>query len=98
MNLSRKMESNLFIRRSFCRIVEVPSPSGSNFIENPKSSQAKIQNYSYSLKIRVRQMLGCLTSNYAPVQATTLEKVSESYCFKTCFQRSLNFVGVFNVS
>ena len=28
--------------------------------------QAKIQNYSYSLKICLRQMLGCLTSNDAP--------------------------------
>ena len=31
-----------------------------------KSSQARIQNYSYSLKTCLRQMLGCLASNYAP--------------------------------
>ena len=42
MNLSRKIKSNLFIRRSFCCIVEVPSPSGSNFIENPKSDLFKL--------------------------------------------------------
>ena len=39
--LSRKIKSNLFMRRSFCRIVELPSPSGSNSIENLKSDLLK---------------------------------------------------------
>ena len=37
-----------------------------SYLQQFKSSQAKIQNYSYSLKICLRQMLGCLTSNDAP--------------------------------
>ena len=31
-----------------------------------QSSQAKLQNYSYNLKIRLRQMLGWFACNYAP--------------------------------
>ena len=41
VDLSRKIKSNLFIRRSFCRIVELSSSSGSKSIENPKSDLLK---------------------------------------------------------
>ena len=39
--VSRKIKSNLFVRRSFWRIVELPSLSGSDSIENPKSELFK---------------------------------------------------------
>ena len=53
VDLSRKIKSNLFSRRSFCRIVELSSPSGSKSIENRKSdllNQGKTSQFDEIVK------------------------------------------------
>ena len=53
--------------------------------------QAKIQKYSYSLKICLRQMLGCLTSNDAPAVGCCVPSVLQ--CNKISIIKSWYFLS-----